>query len=139
MPAGTCQYCECTNERPCEGGCAWVGPELNLCDRCAVGVKLGELIGKVSLKLILPRVVQWDDRPSEDQQLLVKSGRTLFETMVTQQAAEPRLVAEEMGDLMQALGERFPAAVEDAQRAGRTMTDLVLSLINEPKRVLLVG
>lgn len=28
-----CVVCGCTNDRPCEGGCAWVAPRL--CSRCA--------------------------------------------------------------------------------------------------------
>lgn len=31
--AGVCSVCGCTNDNPCEGGCAWVEPDL--CSACA--------------------------------------------------------------------------------------------------------
>lgn len=38
-----CQFCQCTNQAACAGGCIWVAPEF--CSRCAVSLLLdaGEL------------------------------------------------------------------------------------------------
>ena len=29
-----CRVCGCTENQPCEGGCAWASNEYNLCDKC---------------------------------------------------------------------------------------------------------
>lgn len=41
---GVCRECGCTNESPCEGGCAWV--EEDLCSRCA-GVDFDDEAGEL--------------------------------------------------------------------------------------------
>lgn len=32
--AGTCIGCGCTEERACEGGCAWMDPDRRICSSC---------------------------------------------------------------------------------------------------------
>jgi hypothetical protein len=138
MPVGTCVYCSCTDERPCAGGCAWVGPERTLCDQCAVGVKVGQLVSKVIESLKQPTAPTWAARPFPDQQLLVMSARALLDTVAAQRDDEVRLVMAELRELMDALAKRYPEAVAQAQQRELSLKDLVLGLLGPERRVVLV-
>lgn len=35
FPAGVCQFCGCTEEDACEGGCSWANDEKTVCSQCA--------------------------------------------------------------------------------------------------------
>lgn len=31
----SCRFCACTEDRACQGGCAWISKEHNVCTTCA--------------------------------------------------------------------------------------------------------
>lgn len=52
---GVCEFCHCTDERACEGGCAWVNDEHTICSVCVDD--LGELVGGFVERLVARRRV----------------------------------------------------------------------------------
>jgi hypothetical protein len=43
--AGVCRVCGCTDEKPCEGGCAWIdGPKETLCSACFDESSFAEIV-----------------------------------------------------------------------------------------------
>jgi len=82
MSAGTCKFCLCTERRPCDGGCAWVNPDQDICTQCQAAVdiatELVQILGvvaanpKAGLRLATPR---WEALTLDQQRVLVMTCR----------------------------------------------------------------
>ena len=75
LSPGRCQICQCSELRPCQGGCVWTDERRDLCSTCALHL--------VEQDLALP--VEWDwARARPELELRLRAGRFGFQVLSLQ-------------------------------------------------------
>lgn len=130
MSAGTCRYCQSTDDQTCPAPCRWRDDTRTVCSACDDGERIAR-----ALVLVFPRTgagraepCEWTALPELDRQQLVMTCRAAGESWLQGTVAD--VIGEtldEMRELMAFLDERFRGDM----RADESPTSMAIRLLSE--------
>lgn len=137
---GTCRYCECTDDKACEVGCAWADDAHTVCTVCQTAVTVAETFLTVFNEVrfrerpqrLADRDVTWAALTPHHQRVLVMCTRAVCESWVetnlaqiSEEAMEHLAAANELGIIATFLATKAPHEL----RAHETVSQMVTRLL----------
>lgn len=134
---GTCQFCGCTEQQACEGGCGWADVAQTLCTRCELALQFARATLPVMAALAAkpPKdVTDWTQLPADHQLALVAAFRQLSEGvrnhMLASVGDEVATAVVDLAALAHVLYEKFPDEMQKADADGLPVAAVAIELLD---------